>query len=220
VSPHSLQPQEVILKRIRHPYRTLKTQEKKAVDFGRFWHCLPTRKREVWKSLTRKIQSKFILALKVLFKTLLEKAGVENQLWREVVIQSHLGHPNILRLYGYFHDVTRVYLILEYVSLGTVYKALQKNLQVDKQGTATYWVGKCSVLPSKRIIHRDIRPETCFLGQTESWRSQTSDGLYKLHLPGEPHCGTLDYLPRRWLKAGCMMRRWTSGASVFSAMSS
>ena len=67
--------------------------------------------------MAREKQSKFILALKVLFKTQLEKAGVEHQLRREVEIQSHLRHPNILRLYGYFHDATRVYLI------GTVYRS-------------------------------------------------------------------------------------------------
>lgn len=40
--------------------------------------------------LARERQSKFILALKVLFKNQLEKAGVEHQLRREVEIQSHL----------------------------------------------------------------------------------------------------------------------------------
>ena len=49
----------------------------------------------------------------------LSKAGVEHQLRREIEIQSHLRHPNILRLYGYFYDQTRVYLILEYAAQGT-----------------------------------------------------------------------------------------------------
>ncbi|XP_073861683.1 aurora kinase A isoform X2 [Macaca fascicularis] len=87
--------------------------------------------------LAREKQSKFILALKVLFKAQLEKAGVEHQLRREVEIQSHLRHPNILRLYGYFHDATRVYLILEYAPLGTVYRELQKLSKFDEQRTAT-----------------------------------------------------------------------------------
>ena len=88
--------------------------------------------------LAREKQSKFILALKVLFKAQLEKAGVEHQLRREVEIQSHLRHPNILRLYGYFHDATRVYLILEYAPLGAVYRELQKLSKFDEQRTATY----------------------------------------------------------------------------------
>lgn len=46
-------------------------------------------------------------------------------------------HPNILRLYGYFHDATRVYLILEYAPLGAVYRELQKLSRFDEQRTAT-----------------------------------------------------------------------------------
>ena len=43
-------------------------------------------------------------ALQVLFKSQLQQSNVEHQLRREVEIQSHLRHPNILRLYGYFYD--------------------------------------------------------------------------------------------------------------------
>jgi serine/threonine protein kinase len=32
---------------------------------------------------------------------------VEHQLRREIEIQSHLRHPNILRLFGYFYDEVR-----------------------------------------------------------------------------------------------------------------
>ena len=49
----------------------------------------------------------------------------------------HCRHPNILRLYGYFHDATRVYLILEYAPLGAVYRELQKLSKFDEQRTAT-----------------------------------------------------------------------------------
>lgn len=45
--------------------------------------------------LARERQTKFILALKVLFKKQLEKAGVEHQLRREVEIQSHLRCVNV-----------------------------------------------------------------------------------------------------------------------------
>jgi len=57
--------------------------------------------------LAREKKSKYIVALKVLFKSQLQKAQVEHQLRREIEIQSHLRHPNILRLFGYFYDETR-----------------------------------------------------------------------------------------------------------------
>ncbi|CAD7691496.1 unnamed protein product [Nyctereutes procyonoides] len=106
--------------------------------------------------LAREKQSKFILAIKVLFKAQLEKAGAEHQ------------HPNILWLYGYFHDATRVYLILEYAPLGAVYRELQKLSKFDEQGTATYITELADALSycchSKRVIHRDIKPENLLLG--------------------------------------------------------
>ncbi|KAB0401783.1 hypothetical protein E2I00_019996, partial [Balaenoptera physalus] len=77
--------------------------------------------------LAREKKSRFIVALKVLFKSQIEKEGVEHQLRREIEIQAHLQygmqpdassvssprHPNILRLYNYFYDRRRIYLILE-----------------------------------------------------------------------------------------------------------
>merc|ERR1719502_610434 len=63
--------------------------------------------------VARERRSKFIFALKVLRKQQLIKHQVEHQLQREIEIQSHLRHPNILRLYNYFYDDNRVYLMLE-----------------------------------------------------------------------------------------------------------
>ncbi|XP_032758535.1 aurora kinase A [Rattus rattus] len=149
--------------------------------------------------LAREKQSKFILALKVLFKVQLEKAGVEHQLRREVEIQSHLRHPNILRLYGYFHDATRVYLILEYAPLGTVYRELQKLSKFDEQRTATYITELANALSychSKRVIHRDIKPENLLLGSNGELK--IADFGWSVHAPSSRRttlCGTLDYLP-------------------------
>ncbi|PNI23682.1 AURKC isoform 7 [Pan troglodytes] len=87
--------------------------------------------------LARLKESHFIVALKVLFKSQIEKEGLEHQLRREIEIQAHLQHPNILRLYNYFHDARRVYLILEYAPRGELYKELQKSEKLDEQRTAT-----------------------------------------------------------------------------------
>ena len=47
--------------------------------------------------------------VQVLFKTQLQQSHVEHQLRREIEIQSHLRHANILRLYGYFYDEVRAH---------------------------------------------------------------------------------------------------------------
>lgn len=63
----------------------------------------------------------------VLFKKELKRANVEHQLRREIEIQTHLRHTNIIRMFGYFHDETRVYLILEYASQGELYQYLKNQ---------------------------------------------------------------------------------------------
>lgn len=43
---------------------------------------------------------------------------------REIEIQSHMRHPNILRLYNYFWDEDKVYLMLEMAPGGELYALL------------------------------------------------------------------------------------------------
>lgn len=149
--------------------------------------------------LARERQSMFILALKVLFKKQLEKAGVEHQLRREVEIQSHLRHPNILRLYGYFHDTSRVYLILEFAPKGELYSELQRCGTFDDKRSATYIMELADALHYchlKHVIHRDIKPENLLLGPNGELK--IADFGWSVHTPSSRRstlCGTLDYLP-------------------------
>lgn len=149
--------------------------------------------------LAREKSTKFIVALKVLFKTQLNKANVEHQLRREIEIQSHLRHPHILRLYGYFHDETRVYLILEFAAKGELYKKLQAEGHFDEATTATYMAKLFDTMiycHSKKVIHRDIKPENLLLGLREEIK--IADFGWSVHAPSsrrETLCGTLDYLP-------------------------
>ncbi|KAL3132325.1 Phosphatidylinositol:ceramide phosphoinositol transferase (IPC synthase) [Trebouxia sp. C0010 RCD-2024] len=149
--------------------------------------------------LARERQTKFIIALKVLFKNQLRDSNVEHQLRREVEIQSHLRHPNILRLYGYFYDNDRVYLILEYAAKGELYKQLQEAHHFDEKRTAIYIASLARALiycHSKHVIHRDIKPENLLLGMKGELK--IADFGWSVHAPNSRRktlCGTLDYLP-------------------------
>ena len=52
-------------------------------------------------------------------------------------------HENILRMFGYFHDKTRVYLILEFAPRGELYKELQRCGRFDEKRTACVSVYIC-----------------------------------------------------------------------------
>jgi len=109
--------------------------------------------------LAREKQSRHVCALKVLFKSQLAKTSVEHQLRREIEVQSHLRHPAILRLYGYFYDANRIYIILEYAAKGELYKQLQEEKKFEEEKAAKYVAQLASALHychSKKVIHRDI----------------------------------------------------------------
>lgn len=42
-------------------------------------------------------------------------------------------HPNILRLYGYFHDSKRIFLVLEFAAQGELYRQLSKRGRFDEK---------------------------------------------------------------------------------------
>ncbi|EDO35437.1 predicted protein [Nematostella vectensis] len=149
--------------------------------------------------LAREKKSKYIVALKVLFKSQLQKSNVEHQLRREIEIQSHLRHNNILRLFGYFYDDTRVYLILEYAPRGELYKELTACEKFDEKRAAKYIRQLADALAychSKKVIHRDIKPENLLLNYKGDIK--IADFGWSVHAPSSRRttlCGTLDYLP-------------------------
>jgi len=149
--------------------------------------------------LAREKKSHFIVALKVLYKSQLSKAHVEHQLRREIEIQAHLRHPNILRLYGYFWDATRIYLILEFAAKGELYKELQKVGRFDEKRSAKYIRSLAAALNychTKHVIHRDIKPENLLLDMRGELK--IADFGWSVHAPHSKRktlCGTLDYLP-------------------------
>lgn len=151
--------------------------------------------------VAREKESRFVVALKVMFKKEIHTNGIEHQVKREIEIQSHLRHNNILRLYGYFHDKQRVYLILEYAPKGTLYNLLQThpNKRLTEQIAAKYIRSLADAviyLHQCDVIHRDIKPENLLLGQHDDLK--IADFGWSVHAPQSQRttlCGTLDYLP-------------------------
>ncbi|KIY52399.1 kinase-like protein [Fistulina hepatica ATCC 64428] len=146
-----------------------------------------------------KCEPKYILALKTLYKSEIIASRVEKQTRREIEIQQNLRHPNIVRLYGYFHDEKRIFLMLEFAGKGELYKQLSKYGRFSERRSARYidqMADALSYLHSKHVIHRDIKPENLLLGITGELK--IGDFGWSVHAPGNRRmtlCGTLDYLP-------------------------
>jgi serine/threonine protein kinase len=146
-----------------------------------------------------KSEPKYIVALKCLYKAEIVHAKVEKQIRREIEIQQNLRHPNVLRLYGFFHDATRIFLMLEFAGKGELYKQLSKLGRFSDKRSSRYidqMADALSYLHSKHVIHRDIKPENLLLGINGELK--IGDFGWSVHAPGNRRmtmCGTLDYLP-------------------------
>jgi serine/threonine protein kinase len=85
-----------------------------------------------------KCEPKYIVVLKILYKSEIVQAKVEKQIRREIEIQQNLRHPNVLRLYGYFHDEKWIFLMLEFAGKGELYKQLSKHGCLSGKRSARY----------------------------------------------------------------------------------
>ena len=156
--------------------------------------------------LAKEKKTGFVCALKVLHKSELAQGKVEKQTRREIEIQSNLAHPNILKLYGHFHDSKRIFLILEFAGKGELYKHLRKENRFPEWKAAQYIAQMASALKylhKKHVMHRDIKPENILVGI--HGEVKISDFGWSVHAPNNRRntmCGTLDYLPPEMLNPG------------------
>jgi aurora kinase, other len=147
----------------------------------------------------------YVCALKCMDKKELIEYKVEKQFRREVEIQSNLRHPNILRMFGHFHDSTRVYLLVEFVAEGELFKVLRREGRFSEVKASKYIYQMSDALlylHKKHIIHRDIKPENILLGLDGNIK--IADFGWSVHAPSSRRatmCGTLDYLPPEMVEA-------------------
>jgi len=158
-----------------------------------------------------------ICAIKVLFKSQLQKYGVEHQLRREIEVQFNVKHEYVLPMYGYFWDAKRIFLVLEFASGGELYANMQKKGTFNQMETATYIYEICEALKvchANDVWHRDIKPENILIGYHGELK--LADFGWSVHGTGKRQtmCGTPDYLPPEILLGqdyGAAVDMWAVG---------
>ncbi|CCE63372.1 hypothetical protein TPHA_0E02820 [Tetrapisispora phaffii CBS 4417] len=147
----------------------------------------------------RHIKTGFICAIKIMDKSEILTYNVTKQFRNEIEIQSNLNHENLTKLYGFFHDSKRVYLIMEYIYNGELYSILKKNGPFNDIVASNFvfqLTNAIRYLHKKRIIHRDLKPENILIDFNNvikitdfGWSVYNEAGNKRKTL-----CGTIDYL--------------------------
>ncbi|KAL7051426.1 hypothetical protein ACKWTF_004462 [Chironomus riparius] len=151
--------------------------------------------------IAREKKTKFLVAMKILFKSELVKGRVEKQVLRELEIQSRLKHPNILRLFNWFYDDRKIYIALELASEGELYRHLKASPhgRFDERRAAKYTYQVADALHYchlNNVIHRDLKPENLLLtGDDNIKLADFGWSAHTLSNKRKTMCGTLDYLP-------------------------
>ena len=153
---------------------------------------------KVYLAKTR--NSGLIVALKVLNKKQICESKYELQFRREIEIQSHLHHKNILEFYGFFWDKKSIYLIIEYAPGGELYKELlnEKDGKFTEEKASKYIIQVADALEyihNKHIIHRDIKPENILNSNGILKLADFGWSVHTLSNARKTFCGTIDYLP-------------------------
>jgi len=131
-------------------------------------------------------------------KSIIRQYQQEHQLIRELEIHMRLFHKHILRMYDFFYDSNRIYVILEYAANDTLASYLKRHQSLDNIRTATFIYQIADALNychSLKIMHRDLKPENILLGQFHEIK--LADFGLALHCPSSrrtQYIGTMDYM--------------------------
>uniref|UniRef100_A0A0G4FGQ9 Protein kinase domain-containing protein n=1 Tax=Chromera velia CCMP2878 TaxID=1169474 RepID=A0A0G4FGQ9_9ALVE len=153
----------------------------------------------VWKARNSKTGETF--AVKAIKKARIQLVAELEAIYRETrVLQSHLSHPNIVRVQELLHTPTSLYLVREFCGQKDLYEIISgsKGGGIPLENAQKYF---CEILAAvdhchqRNICHRDLKPETICLD--DSGHVKLNDfGLCAVVKPGQmlrTPCGSVPF---------------------------
>ena len=129
-----------------------------------------------------------IRALKEINKIYLQEGNSSDEVKNEINILKHIDHPNILKIYEFFEDEKKLYIIMEFCDAGDLAK------KMDDYGEFGEFVLKyvmyqvflaVNFLHLKKVVHGDIKRENiAFIKKKElngsNEQNQEKEDIFKL----------------------------------------
>ncbi|XP_038123321.1 serine/threonine-protein kinase PLK4 isoform X1 [Cyprinodon tularosa] len=141
------------------------------------------------------------VAIKMIDKKAMHKAGMVQRVINEVEIHCRLKHPSILELYNYFEDSNYVYLVLEMCHNGEMSSYLKEKKRHFSEDEARHFMHQIVkgmlYLHTHGILHRDLTLSNLLLTSNMNIKIADFGLATQLKLPNEKHftmCGTPNYI--------------------------
>ena len=106
-------------------------------------------------------------AVKIFRKDLIPQDQLESgSFMQEIEILRSLDHPNIVRVFEFFEDAKRIFIVMELCRGGELFAQLIKRSRFDESQAAYILkqvLSAVNYLHNRGIIHRDLKPENILL---------------------------------------------------------
>ncbi|KNA10317.1 hypothetical protein SOVF_145480 [Spinacia oleracea] len=171
-----------------------------------------------------------MVAIKVISKEQVKKAGMMEAIEREISVMRLIRHPNVVSLKEVLATKGRIYFIMEYVKGGELFSKIAKG-RLKEDYARKYFQQLISAIDychSRGVSHRDLKPENLLLDENENLKvsdfglsalpeHHRQDGL--LHT----QCGTPAYVAPEVLRKkgydGAKTDIWSCGVILFALLS-
>lgn len=177
----------------------------------------------------RNIKTSHSVAIKVIEKEKVFKAGLIEQIKREISVMRLVRHPNIVQLYEVMASKSKIYFVLEYVKGGELFNKISKG-RLKEDVARKYFqqlITAVEFCHSRGVYHRDLKPENLLLDENDNLKisdfglsalaeSKRQNGL--LHTA----CGTPAYVAPEVINRkgydGAKADIWSCGVILFVFM--
>ena len=118
---------------------------------------------------------------------------------QEIELHFTLDHPFIIKMYDYFLEEDKAYVVLEYAERGDLFRYLHRSLHIPKNDLKRIFVQTLMAfhhLHHRNVLHRDLKPENILLDSNLNvkvcdfgWSAKYSEFESR-----ETLCGTAEYM--------------------------
>ncbi|XP_047073113.1 CBL-interacting protein kinase 6 isoform X2 [Lolium rigidum] len=108
------------------------------------------------------------VAVKVVAKEKVVRAGMVEQIKREIAVMKRVSHPNIVELHEVMATRSKIYLALELVRGGELFARIVRSGRVKEDVARLYFrqlISAVDFCHARGVYHRDLKPENLLLDE-------------------------------------------------------